>query len=273
MMGAYAEHEVRVDDARAHWTRARTLFAGAGRWLDAAGVADLLAGLANAPVEQALADWRDAADLFVAAGQPGAARECVLEAHARLMGTVAARSARVVALAEAVRGIAIEHGLSGMAADLGQLAATMAIETPEPWESLAARFDRLRVEYQALGGDAAQMRLRLVGVDFRQGMAAAGRGRGFEAEPLLVAALEVFNDTGRVMEAEVCASALSQILAVTDRDRRTGPVREADVERPTGRRGSSDAPRPLLGHGPPLPRSHRGIRRGEPASLRGQCRR
>jgi hypothetical protein len=223
-MGSYAEHEGRVDDARAHWTRARTLFANAGRWLDAAEVAHLLAGLAGAPAEQALSDWRTAAALFVAAEQPGVAQKCVLDAHARLMDVLAARSAgnesHMVALAETVRGMAIEHGLLEMAADLGQLAATMAIETPESWDVLAARFDRLRVEYQALGGDAADMRLRLAGVNFRKGMAAAaGRGRSFDAELLLVAALRVFHDTGRVVEAEVCQSALSQILAVTDRHR------------------------------------------------------
>ena len=249
LLGGCAEHEGRIADARAHWTRARTLFADAERWLDAAGVARLLARLAGAPAEQALADWRDAAALFGAAGEPGVAQRCVLDAHARLMDTVASLPAgdepRVVALAEAVRRMAIEHGLPEVAADLGQLAATMAIRTPEPWDVLAARFDRLRVEGRALGGDAAQVRLRLAGIDLREGMAAAGRGRVFDAESLLVAALEVFGDTGRIEDAQVCESALGQILALTDHDR-------ALTLTPAGRQTWQD---PIVAVGAPMLRA------------------
>jgi len=219
VLAGYADHEGRTDDARGHWARARDLLADAERWGEAACAGESVAEHHGVSTVEALADWRRAADLFVAAGKPVQARECVEQACGWLGQTmqsmVSGDELTAMVLADTARAMALEHGLLEIATHLGQIAATMAIETSDPWEVLAERFDKRRAEYRALGLNAADRRVQLAMVDLAQGMAAVTRNRPFDGERLLADALGVFREAGLTAEVEMCESELMALLNST----------------------------------------------------------
>jgi|tagenome__1003787_1003787.scaffolds.fasta_scaffold20278764_2 hypothetical protein len=119
---------------------------------------------------------------------------------------------QVIAQAERMYEQAIKFGFNPFALDALEIALRLPDVSRESWESLTARYDRLRHEIEERSLD---LRLRLALADFHQGMEGSRRARP-ESERLLSAALPVLREfPGEAAKTAICEDALRAILLRT----------------------------------------------------------
>lgn len=228
IMGGGAEHVGRYPDARRHWRRARELFVADERWYKAAQVSEALAMLhgeggdgVEVVVEQALADWRAAADHYATAGVLDEARGCVERAAELVNHTVAAmrpgEEARVYPLAVAVREPALRHGAVAVAAGMAAMAGMGAPEAGRTLDEARALFTEARTGFRSLPDDSAT-RVQLAWVDAHEARTLMAQGWFRDAEPLLHDAVRVFRAEDVPGALTMCETMLTGVLGFVEQD-------------------------------------------------------
>jgi hypothetical protein len=216
-----AEADNRPGDARAHWEQARDGYAAAERWGEGACAAHGAAQHASTLTHAVVAEWRTAARWYLRSGDADAAADCAEQAAAALVrawssfGEGDEQQARE--LAEQVAELAQEHGHPVIAAHARAVAASLAVESEEPWSVVCAVYDDARAAYDVVELDADERRTAMARIDGLHGMAAFSRGMQTEAEILLSRALPGLRVAGATDEAELVESQLTMIVNATNR--------------------------------------------------------